>query len=195
MVRAMSAWGDRGLFGKVPSRGDFVRAGLPALFVHKWDDWLQQVMTGSRERMGEDWLPAYLESPVWRFALPAGQCGDRAVIGLFLPSVDRVGRYFPLTLAAVLPPGAGLPSPENAASWLDECEALGRAALDDDVSPEALTVGLPPIAGGTGHGLDGTWWTEGGPRVAAICFTLSTLPTPAQFAAMLGANAIEREDA
>ena len=59
-------------------------------------------MAGSRTAMGDDWLPAFLESPVWRFALPRGLCGERAALGLMLPSVDRAGRYFPLTFAALV---------------------------------------------------------------------------------------------
>ena len=60
-------------------------------------------MAGSRRQMGEDWLPAFLEAPVWRFVLPSGLCGERAALGLMLPSVDRAGRYFPLTFAALFP--------------------------------------------------------------------------------------------
>ena len=70
-----------GFYGKLPARGDFVRAALPRDFTDPWDDWLQSVMAGSRTEMGEDWLPAYLEAPVWRFALPPGCCGSRAVSG------------------------------------------------------------------------------------------------------------------
>ena len=92
-----------GFYGKLPSRGDFVRSGLPRDFTDRWDDWLQSVMAGSRSLMGDAWLPAFLEAPVWRFALPRGLCGERAALGVMLPSVDKAGRYFPLTFAA-LPP-------------------------------------------------------------------------------------------
>ena len=91
--------------GKLPARGDFVRAGLPRDFTDPWDDWLQSVMAGSRALMGEAWLPAFLEAPVWRFTLPPGMCGEQAVLGLMLPSVDKAGRYFPLTFAALQPVG------------------------------------------------------------------------------------------
>ena len=76
-----TARGTVGLFGKLPARGDFVRSGLPGDFVAAWDDWLQRVIAASRTRMGEDWLPAFLEAPVWRFALAAGMCGAAAVTG------------------------------------------------------------------------------------------------------------------
>ena len=65
-------------------------------------------------------MPAYLEAPVWRFALPPGMCGERAVLGLMLPSVDKAGRYFPLTFAALHPRGIAAASGD---AWLDVCES------------------------------------------------------------------------
>jgi type VI secretion system protein ImpM len=162
-------------------------------------------MAGSRERMGNDWLPAYLESPVWRFMLPGGMCGAGAVLGLLMPSVDRVGRYFPLTLAAVFPPGAGVPAADAAGRWLEVCEAAGRAALEDDVPPDEVAGqvarALPQL--GAGDAVEtprsGEWWTDGGPRVAATRLVLATLPDPTQFIVMLGgglgADAPAREEA
>src|ERR1700739_3155085 len=115
-----------GFYGKLPARGDFVRSGLPRDFTDPWDAWLAQAIAGSRTRMGDDWLPAFLEAPVWRFVLAPGLCGERAVLGLVLPSVDRAGRYFPLTFAALFDEGSAVAD----AAWLDRCEAAGRAALE-----------------------------------------------------------------
>ena len=191
---------EAGLFGKLPSRGDFVQLGLPGSFVRPWDAWLQQAMAGSQGCMGDAWLPAYLESPVWRFMLPDGMCGPGAVLGLLMPSVDRVGRYFPLTLAAVFPPGAGVPAEDAAGRWLEVCEDAGRAALDDDVPPDEvarLVAGQVPgpmpgqvrdAGAAAEESRSGVWWTDGGPRVAATRLVLATLPDAAQFAVMLGAG-------
>ena len=33
-----------GFWGKLPARGDFVRAGLPRSFVEPWDAWLQSAL-------------------------------------------------------------------------------------------------------------------------------------------------------
>lgn len=177
-----------GFYGKLPARGDFVRAGLPRTFVEPWDAWLASVLGGSRALMGEGWLLAWLEAPVWRFALPAAICGPDAVLGLMLPSVDRVGRYFPLTLAAVF--GADRLPPEEAAcdAWLDGCEQAGCAALDKDATPDRLAASLfPPDAPGIGAWAGaGVWWTEGAPRVEAGRLHPPGLPSPAIFAAMLG---------
>ncbi|MGH7057613.1 MAG: type VI secretion system-associated protein TagF, partial [Acetobacteraceae bacterium] len=57
-----------GFFGKLPARGDFVRAGLPASFITPWDGWIAGALIASREILGSEWLPAWLEAPVWRFA-------------------------------------------------------------------------------------------------------------------------------
>ncbi len=192
---------EAGLFGKLPSRGDFVQLGLPGSFVRPWDAWLQRAMAASQQRMGDAWLPVFLESPVWRFLLPDGMCGAGAVLGLLMPSVDRVGRYFPLTLAAVFPPGSGVPADDIAGPWLEVCEAAGRAALDDDAPPDQVADqvarGLPPPVAGEPIETPraGVWWTDGGPRVAATRLTLAALPDAAQFIAMLGADAPAREEA
>ena len=97
-----------GFYGKLPSHGDFVSRRLPREFLDVWDSWLQQAVAESKARLGSDWLDAYLNSPIWRFALMPGICGDQAYLGLMMPSIDRVGRYFPLTVAAPLEPGAAV---------------------------------------------------------------------------------------
>jgi type VI secretion system protein ImpM len=91
-----------GICGKIPSRGDFLSQGLPVNFVDSWNEWLQAVLAVSREQLADSWLETYLTSPVWHFALSAGVCGTDAMMGCLIPSVDRVGRHFPLTLASVM---------------------------------------------------------------------------------------------
>ncbi len=181
-----------GFYGKLPARGDFVRGALPRDFTDRWDAWLAPAIAGSRERMGEAWLPAFLEAPVWRFVLSPGLCGGRAALGLMLPSVDRAGRYFPLTFAALYSDG---PAPEDDPLWLDSCEAAGRAALEQDAGPEQLgaMLGVPEAAAGaterreTGT-MQSIWWTEGAPLVPARRFVLSGLPDASVYATMLGAS-------
>src|SRR5690606_39018525 len=94
-----------GFYGKLPSRGDFVSRRLPQPFVATWDAWLQQGIAASQAALGQRWLDVYLTSPIWRFALAPQVCGGAAYIGVLVPSVDRVGRYFPLTAALALPKG------------------------------------------------------------------------------------------
>jgi type VI secretion system protein ImpM len=93
-----------GFYGKLPSHGDFVRRRISDTFVRVWDAWLQRCMTASRSTLGDRWLDTYLTSPAWRFVCASGMFGPSPVAGVMVPSVDRVGRYFHLTVAAGLPP-------------------------------------------------------------------------------------------
>src|SRR5262249_51991550 len=89
-----------GFYGKLPCRGDFLQRRAPQDFVDVWDAWLQEGLHESRQRLQEAWLNTYLTGRVWRFVLSAGVCGSGVYAGVLVPSVDRVGRYFPLTLIA-----------------------------------------------------------------------------------------------
>ena len=97
---------DVGFYGKLPSHGDFLRRRVSDPFVGVWDGWLQECLAASRAELGDAWLDIYLTSPAWRFACAAGACGPAPILGVMVPSVDRVGRYFPLTLVAELPMNA-----------------------------------------------------------------------------------------
>jgi type VI secretion system protein ImpM len=176
----MAGAASAGLFGKLPARGDFVRAGLPGDFIAAWDAWLACVLAASRAQLGAAWLPAFLKAPAWRFLLPPGRCGAGGALGVLLPSVDRVGRYFPLTLAAVMPPDEAVP---DDASWLDAATAAGLAALERDAGPEEVQRLLPPPPTGAA-GTPG-FWTLGADGAVARRLTPAGLPDEAMFAAML----------
>ncbi len=88
-----------GWYGKVPCLGDFVRSGLSPQFVSAWDEWMQKLLTTADEELGDRWGDCYFSAPIWRFAISAGMTGPRAVAGIVMPSVDRVGRQYPLCLA------------------------------------------------------------------------------------------------
>lgn len=196
-VAPTRVWRDAaiGFHGKIPARGDFVQAGLPRAFTDPWDGWMQRMVAASRAVLGEAWLPAWLEAAVWRFALSAGVCGPGAVIGVWMPSVDRVGRYFPLTLAAVAraPNSCGLLCAGG--GFLAAAEHAGREAVENDLPPEAFAarltaaVRLPPTNAGADPLLcpadGGLWWTEGSPRVSAGVFATRGLPDENTFIGML----------
>src|SRR5689334_21589258 len=96
---------DIGFYGKLPSHGDFLQRRLADGFVERWDAWLQECLAESRESLGERWLDTYLTSPAWRFCAAPGAMAASGMAGVMVPSVDRVGRYFYITIAAPLPPG------------------------------------------------------------------------------------------
>ncbi|WP_277187809.1 type VI secretion system-associated protein TagF [Caballeronia sp. BR00000012568055] len=129
-----------GWYGKLPALGDFASRRLPASFVAPWDRWLAAGLQESRARLGEAWLPAYLSSPVWRFfampdalGAPPGDPARACWSGVVMPSVDRVGRYFPLTIAA---PFDAAPASTDTFTllwrWLHEIERIALAALRFD---------------------------------------------------------------
>jgi type VI secretion system protein ImpM len=175
----------RGFDGKLPSRGDFVGRGLPRSFLTPWQAWVDASLTASRRILGEAWLPAWMEAPIWRFALPGGACGPDAVLGLSLPSVDRAGRYYPLTVAAVFDGALSAPGDDG---WLDAVEALALDALALDHAPEALMDALNAVPEPAREAGVAGWWTAGSPRVPLTHIPLGTLPAPEGFAAMLDAG-------
>ncbi|NMJ39951.1 type VI secretion system-associated protein TagF [Roseomonas sp. JC162] len=132
-----------GLYGKVPAHGDFVRRGLPSTFVAPWDEWLQAAMSRARMGLGTRWEDAWDAAPAWRFALPAGACGPDAVAGVMLPSVDTVGRRFPITLAALLPVGAAVPDD----AWFDALEGAALAGRFGQADADAMAAAIP-VPGG-----------------------------------------------
>ena len=122
-----------GFFGKLPSNGDFVSRRLPREFLDLWDHWLQRCIAESKASLGDDWLNAYLTSPIWRFAIAKEVCGDEAIHGVLMPSVDKVGRYFPLSIIAPSPANVSpLSVARGRTAWFDEAEALLLNALKED---------------------------------------------------------------
>jgi type VI secretion system protein ImpM len=126
---------ETGWYGKLPSSGDFVTRRLPPAFIEPWDAWLNEMLRGSRERLGTGWRDAFLSAPVWRFVLAPGALSPEGWAGAIAPSVDSVGRYFPLTVASALPTGELDPVATlvRAHHWYAEVEPVIAVAL----SPEA----------------------------------------------------------
>ncbi len=146
-----------GWHGKLPTVGDFATRRLDSNFVSVWDDWLSAGLAKLRSHDPEHWLDAYLASPTWRFLLTPGflptPLHALAWAGVVMPSVDRVGRYYPLTLAAPL---AVIPVEASAQLelwvWLQRLEDAAIDALQEDwpidlLETELLRLGLPPEPG------------------------------------------------
>jgi type VI secretion system protein ImpM len=127
----MDAGATVGFFGKLPCRGDFLRRRVRDDFIGVWDEWLQRCLSESREALGDSWLDAYLASPMWRFVLSEGVCGTGAYAGVLVPSVDRVGRYFPMTIVAQWDSSASaIDVACGAAAWFEAIETLAAEALE-----------------------------------------------------------------
>jgi type VI secretion system protein ImpM len=133
-----------GWYGKLPGLGDFAMRRLPPEFVSRWDTWLQsglQTMSDSTAHDGNDL------APVCRFWLAPGVVDTLAWGGLLMPSTDRAGRRFPLTVAQ---PIATLAEAIAARRWFSSLVAAMRFTqgiehtLDD--FEECLNALPPPLA-------------------------------------------------
>jgi type VI secretion system protein ImpM len=201
-----------GWYGKLPSLGDFASRRLPADFVETWDEWLASGLAQWRDA-DDGWLQAYLAAPPWCFVLGPGLLGARrglpvagpAWAGVLMPSVDRVGRYFPLTIASPLPT-LGANDALRLASWLREACTRAVDALHEDWDPDELDEALfdltdltrPMPAPGddqadlrralehlSRHRDDALWWQPTANGVRALHHTTG-LPSGAAFTRLFG---------
>lgn len=145
-----------GWHGKLPALGDFASRRLDASFIEPWDGWLAAGMLALRETNPSGWLQAYLGSPSWRFLLMPGVmpgvAGAQAWAGVLMPSVDRVGRYFPLTVVQALGDGpASTQQMQGLWHWLGRLDELARDALFEDWTADQLEQELARMAG---HGVE-----------------------------------------
>ena len=128
-----------GIYGKLPAHGDFVGRHFSNEFIQVWDDWLQRCLATSQDQMAEHWLDIYLTSPIWRFVLSPGIIDSQAWVGIMMPSVDQVGRYFPLTFA--LPISGDVSSHVIMArgnEWFSQIERVALAALDEALNVDVV---------------------------------------------------------
>lgn len=126
-----------GWHGKLPSLGDFAARRLSPEFIAAWDGWLAAGLATLREQQPAQWLQEYLACPAWRFLLMPGvlpgALQEQALAGVLMPSVDRIGRYFPLTLIAPLPAAPRDATELNGLlTWLHDLDDLAADALQDD---------------------------------------------------------------
>lgn len=135
-----------GAYGKIPSRGDFVRRRLPSSFVEGWDDWLQQAIMQGREDLAERWRQLYLNGPIWRFVLSPQVLGETVAAGVMMPSIDSVQRDFPLTLVALFPTDTNPFLLALEEKWFLDLEDIGLACLEADYLLEGLDGELDGVA-------------------------------------------------
>jgi len=186
-----------GFYGKIPSEGDFVTRRLPWEFTSVWDEWLQQGMQASREALGARWLESYLSAPIWRFQVAPGVCGPIGWRGLFFASVDRVGRYFPLTLAfADAGPTALAALSGDAQAWIavEDAALSGLAPTLTIADFDRLMEALASPAGAPGAAADPArprvcLYTGGSEDVPARGMSFAALPSPASFVELIAPEA------
>lgn len=129
------------MFGKLPSKRDFVSYNMPRPFLDHWEEWLQASVAASRHTLGNRWQEIFLSVPVWHFWLGPRVYGT-AVTGALMPSVDGVGRYFPLSVCACEPSGMYLAPPPSPGldQWHRDCERFLLHMLEDNIEREPAEI-------------------------------------------------------
>jgi type VI secretion system protein ImpM len=125
-----------GWYGKLPGMGDFAHRRLPNRFVSAWDKWLQHGFEHLRG-LHADWQKSYIEGHVWFFMLGPSVIGSKPWVGLLVPSVDAVGRYFPLTIAVELSEASDAVAPDlELAQRMNSYAQATLDAIDLDMGAE-----------------------------------------------------------
>lgn len=141
-------------FGKLPSRGDFVRSALHPQLIGNLDTWQSQTM----DRLSTDprWKLVYDAAPATQFAI-LGSHSPVGLAGHWLASQDTSGRRFPFVTAAAFDldkPRDFLPIGPVAMSrlWarLEQVARVAHAAVDithaQGSLQATLDVGVNPAA-------------------------------------------------
>lgn len=174
-----------GLFGKLPQKRDFVALGIPHAVLHPFETWLQSAVAASRSELGRDWEEHFLVAPIWRFWLGHEILGQMCA-GALMPSVDKVGRFFPLAIMHVSAPGEeGVPPVcEPLDQWYRQIERRLLSVLGDDAEIEVagLIDGLaglgdrspPPDPAGEPFKGGLIWTGEAGSSVADLLGSVLT---------------------
>lgn len=161
-----------GFFGKVPTHGDFVSTGLGRGFQTELDNWLQAGLQSSEQTFGEDWERQFRKTPPWRFVIERAVWGPATMVGVLLPSTDRVGRSFPLVIAAKL--GSFVGAPRLLCfdeTWFTAAEALAETSLTRDFDIAGFSAGLKRLRlphakeasrndAWVAHDKVSLWWTK-----------------------------------
>jgi type VI secretion system protein ImpM len=200
-----------GFYGKLPSRGDFIRRGLTNDFIEPWHHAMALALADAQHPLAALWHQA--GGVELRFVLGSGCAGPAAWCGVVLPSRDSVGRAFPLVCAIPLAHHAAAGRMLEAGGLLESAARILCEAAQGGVAPEALDQALahlradaagapqPAIAALDGQGLlfngatplaamlaiglaagHSLWWRRG------ACLFVPLLPQPAGFARLLEAG-------
>jgi type VI secretion system protein ImpM len=127
-----------GWFGKIPALGDFATRRLPLSFVEPWDRWLSQELATAQARLGDAWCARYRHAPVICFIVDTGVLDANAWQGILVPSFDRVGREFPLTITRS---HTQIPS----RPWWSSLVGVGKRVLEPGFSANDLDAALTAI--------------------------------------------------
>ncbi|MGE3634924.1 MAG: type VI secretion system-associated protein TagF, partial [Sandaracinaceae bacterium] len=133
-----------GLFGKIPSKGDFVRHNVADDAARSFEQWVQESNDSLRGAGGQ--MP---EQPIRAIFTPPGS--GKTVVALLVPSQDKVGRKFPVVFFALAEasetPTSFSRLPVRFARFLDAAAELGRSASHMELDPLKAALAALPLPG------------------------------------------------
>ncbi|ACV27907.1 type VI secretion system-associated protein TagF [Kangiella koreensis] len=125
-----------GCFGKIRNCGDFISRHMPHEIESSFTEWLEEGLAETKERFQQQWLDYFLTSPIWNFVIEEPD-SEQVIVGTMMPSMDKVGRYYPLIVLQTINHDAGLN-----VSLLEEVETLMLSTLDKGVEQEQFVQAL-----------------------------------------------------
>jgi type VI secretion system protein ImpM len=166
------------------------------------DAWLQAGLQAAQQELGEDWERRFRLMPAWRFIVERGLWGPATIAGVLLPSLDRVGRSFPLVIAAQLHGFAEHPRQLYLdETWFTAAEAIAESSSKRDFDIDHFTASLKRLRSLRPADLAenetlqdrassrGTiWWRIDPEERRTKGFGVSGAPEPAHFAKLLHDN-------
>ena len=166
----------RWLFGKLPTHGDFVARGVDPDVRAGLDAWLTGEMEQARAVWKDDFDMRYELAPVWHFV--DGDAARGWSGGILCASADRVGRKFPLVVAA--PASDAQDAVAVSAGCLEAvATAFAQGWTADRLHEAPIAPGIlpwtPERAGWALVGEDGPVAQRDGPRPAGVIRTMMEL--------------------
>lgn len=130
-----------GLFGKLPLKRDFIAHEIRQDVLAPLEIWLQTAVAASRSELGRNWEELYLVAPIWRLWIGAGVLGANCA-GALMPSVDGIGRFFPLLALYVCDDGETMPPPSYAPQekWFAALEHRLLGVLEEGASTQVDSI-------------------------------------------------------
>lgn len=146
------------LWGKLPAHGDFVMRGLDPTTRDEFDHWMSAEIQAARDALANEFEARYDEAPPWYFVT------DGAAAGAMAPSMDAVGRRYPILVGRFGVTGG------DEQVFAQECEEAIYRALEggwtaDRLVEEVAVMPSPP----PGERITSAerWWTLGGEHYPA----------------------------
>lgn len=117
------------IYGKLPAHADFVSVNLANAIEVQLHEWISSVIFETQNYFEKrDWLNAYLNISPLCFLLNLDSSDKDYLFGVMVPSVDRVGRYFPLVAGVYL-------TNKNESKFFDKelLTCIGSAIVEEQV--------------------------------------------------------------